>query len=235
MNSVIVVDDHKSLRESFALAVAKEAPFSFIGLAGSAREAYELIEKTKPDLLVLDVSLEDSDGVAVAWELKRRKVVLPILMLTMHTNGLLVREALDAGVRGYATKNQPLSEIIQAMHACIAGERYLSPSIGVVPERSSGRSEEDPSLTGRLSRREREIFSHVIRGQSSEHIARSLSISLKTVETHRAHINRKLGVHSPAELVRLAALKGLLPEGPWASRDGANGSNGSGTAHVLVP
>jgi DNA-binding NarL/FixJ family response regulator len=219
MHRVIVVDDHKSFRESLAIAVGQMGAFSFVGLLGNARQACALIETEKPDLVVVDVSLEDSDGIALAWELRRRKLNIPIMMLTMHTSGLLVREALEAGARGYATKNQPLTEITQAMEACIAGARYISPLVGAIPEETKSSGDVDTGLTARLSRREREIFSHIIRGHSSEEIGRSLSISLKTVETHRTHINRKLGVHSPAQLIRLAALRGLLMDvGPGATR-----------------
>jgi DNA-binding NarL/FixJ family response regulator len=182
---------------------------------GSARQAIPLLETQRPDLVLMDVTLEDSDGISLAWEVRRRKLPAPILMLTMHTSGLTVREALDAGVRGYATKNQPLDEIVQAIEACIAGQRYISSAVGEIP--AEGRPVEGDlpgSMTSRLSRREREIFSYVIRGKSSEAIADGLCISLKTVETHRAHINRKLGVHSPSQLIRLAALRGLLTENP---------------------
>jgi DNA-binding NarL/FixJ family response regulator len=100
------------------------------------------------------------------------------------------------------------------MNACARGERYLSPLVQPVPESTQESMDGDASFLERLSRREREIATHVIRGSSSQSIATFLCISLKTVETHRAHINRKLGVHSTAELIRLAAMKGLLAGQP---------------------
>jgi DNA-binding NarL/FixJ family response regulator len=177
-----------------------------------------LIEATKPDLAVVDISLQESDGISLVRELRRRRIDTPILILTMHGNGLFVRDALDAGAGGYALKDQPLAEVIDAMNACQRGERYLSPMVDPVPPSDRPRSERgEPSLFARLSRREKEVAAQVIRGNSSQEIARSLCISLKTVETHRAHINRKLGVHSTAEIIRLAAQLGLLDGQPRAS------------------
>jgi len=187
---------------------------SVVGEAGTAREACTLIETAQPDLAIVDLSLKDSDGIALAHELKRRRLSVRILILTMHNNGLFVREALEAGAHGYAVKEQPLAEIIEAMNTCVRGERYLSPLVQPVPESTQEPVEGDASFLERLSRREREIATHVIRGNSSQAIATFLCISLKTVETHRAHINRKLGVHSTAELIRLAAMKGLLAGQP---------------------
>jgi DNA-binding NarL/FixJ family response regulator len=128
----------------------------------------------------------------------------------VHENTIFVRDALDAGAQGYALKEQPLAEVVEAMRVVERGGRYLAPSLGPLPinakhARKSGGAEPD-----RLSRREREIFDLIIEGRSSRDIATALTISLKTVETHRAHINKKLGVRSPAELIRVAALRGLV-------------------------
>ena len=217
---IVLVDDHQSFREAFKLAIATMASVSVVGEASSAREGCSLIETEQPDLAVVDLSLKDSDGLALAHELRRRRIAARIMFLTMHSNGLFVREALEAGAQGYALKEQPLSEIVEAMQTCVRGDRYLSPLVQPVPpEHGNGNGNGETSFLARLSRREREIATHVISGSSSQAIATSLCISLKTVETHRAHINRKLGVHSTAELIRLAAMKGLL-HGQATSRAG---------------
>jgi DNA-binding NarL/FixJ family response regulator len=221
---VIMVDDHRSFRESFAMAVAQRGAITIVGYASGAREGCGLIEATKPDLAVVDISLQESDGISLVRELKRRRIDTPILILTMHGSGLYVRDALDAGARGYALKDQPLGEVIDAMNACQRGEQYLSPLVDPLPPSdrpASDRGEREPSLFARLSRREKEIAAQVIRGKSSQEIATSLCISLKTVETHRAHINRKLGVHSTAEIIRLAAQMGLLDGQPLVSAGAA--------------
>jgi DNA-binding NarL/FixJ family response regulator len=219
---VIMVDDHRAFRESFALAVAQHGAITIVGQASGAREGCGLIEATKPDLALVDISLGESDGISLVRELRRRRVDTPILILTMHGSGLYVRDALDAGAAGYALKDQPLAEVIDAMNACQRGEQYLSPMVNPVPPSDRPRSERnEPSLFARLSRREKEIAAQVIRGKSSQAIAKSLCISLKTVETHRAHINRKLGVHSTAEIIRLAAQMGLLDGQPLVSAGAA--------------
>lgn len=210
---VLLVDDHQAFRESFRIALWHEASISVVGEASTGRQVYPLVESEKPDLVVVDLMLKDTDGVSVARELARRGVVARTMILTMHTNALFVRDAFEAGVHGYALKEQPLSEIIEAMRVSAAGDRYISPRLGPIPiPRARGSVGERSQYAGldQLSRREREIFGRIIQGLSSREIAQSLCISLKTVETHRSHINRKLGVHSPAELIRLAALKGLL-------------------------
>jgi DNA-binding NarL/FixJ family response regulator len=212
MLRIVLIDDHQAFRESFRIALWHEAAISVVADACSAREVYSLVESQKPDLVVADLMLRDTDGVSVARELTRRGIAAKIMILTMHSNALFVRDAFEAGVIGYALKEQPLSEIIAAIRTVARGERYVAPQLGPAPLprlRGNG-GDRDPAGIDQLSRREREIFGRIIQGLSSRDIAESLCISLKTVETHRSHINRKLGVHSPAELIRLAALKGLL-------------------------
>jgi two-component system response regulator NreC len=206
---IIVIDDHVAFRDSLRIALWHEASIEVIAEASTAREAIPLVESRKPDLLVADLMLSDTDGISLARELRRRGNRTPILIVTAHPNDLFVRDAFDTHVNGYVLKEQPLTEVIEAMRTVSGGERYIAPRLGpTVPDRPAT----DGQVSGmeQLSRREREIFGRIIEGLSSRDIAQTLCISLKTVETHRSHINRKLGVHSPAELIRLAALKGLL-------------------------
>jgi DNA-binding NarL/FixJ family response regulator len=227
---VTLLDDHQTFRESLRIALWHEASIKVVGESESARKVVSILETERPDLLVADLMLEDTDGISMARDLGRRGIATPVMILTAHSNALFVRDAFDAGVQGYALKEQPLTEIVEAMRKSAAGERYLSPRLGSlpaprarVPQNSSGTSSDGVAAgIDQLSRREREIFCLIIQGTSSRDIAQSLCISLKTVETHRSHINRKLGVHSPAELIRLAALKGLLLSGPNSpAEDGA--------------
>jgi DNA-binding NarL/FixJ family response regulator len=213
---IILVDDHQSFRESLRLALSQHDDITVLADAATGREACALVEKHQPDLAVLDLTLPDTDGISLVRELRRRGFSTPVLILTMHQTPLFVRDALEAGAHGYALKEQPLSEVIEAMRAVSNGVRYLPPSVGALPD---GPGRKGASFGGleSLSRREREIFALVVQGRASTEIARLLSISLKTVETHRSHINRKLGVHSGAELVRLAAVAGLLGVSPNGS------------------
>lgn len=215
---IVLADEQQAFRDSLRIALWHEAGISVVAEAGSAAELYPLMAAERPDLLVLDLMTADPDGISIAAELTRRGQSACIMILSGLSDGLLVGDAFDAGVRAYALKQQPLTEVIEAMRIAARGERYLAPALGSLPIAGRGHGSGDHrgvhAGIDLLSRREREIFSRIVHGASSRDIAEALSISLKTVETHRSHINRKLGVHSPAELVRLAAMKGLLASPP---------------------
>jgi DNA-binding NarL/FixJ family response regulator len=215
---IVIVDDHQSFREALQIALGQEPEMVVAASVATGREALKAIEELKPDLAVIDFSLPDTDGASLVAELNRRKITVPTLILSMHRTAPIARGALNAGATGYATKDQPLREVIAAMHQVAAGTRYVAPALRALTA-SDVRNPAGPSdFLGGLSRRERQIFSMIIEGRSTAEIGRQLCISLKTVETHRAHINRKLDVHSSAELVRLAAVTGLLGLGEPSRR-----------------
>jgi DNA-binding NarL/FixJ family response regulator len=221
MIRIAILDEQRLFTDSFRRALEQDAPsIEVVGAVSTAREAFELVRSQRVDLLVCDLLLRGTDATAVARELARCESPTGLLVLTTETNRAFVLEAIEAGVRGYALKNQPLSEVIEGIMRAASGSRYFAPSLDVnvaaVP-RNATSTTDDPALLGRLSRREREVFLQIIRtGSSTREIARALSISVKTVETHRSHINRKVGVHSPAELIRVAATAGLLGTRPEA-------------------
>jgi len=211
---VLLVDDHHLFREGLALLLGNHAQIELAGGASTAREACALVDKLAPDVVILDMTLPDSDGIATTREILRRKPRTHVLMLTMHATEFFVRKALEAGARGYALKTQSAADLLQAIEAVGAGNVYLAPEIPSASDRGVHR--QGANATGgsnpldELSPREREVFDLVMRGLSNHQIARNLCISVKTVETHRTHINRKLGVHSTGQLIRLAALQGLV-------------------------
>ena len=211
---VILVDEQRVFRDTFRLALWHEAQIQVVGETDSARQLYSLIETEKPDLVVSELMLKDTDSISAARELRRRRIPVRIMLLTTYSNPLFLSDALDAGVVAYALKEQPLAEIVTAMQTAARGETYVSPQLaGDLPSadrRSARKPANGATGLGRLSHREREVFCRIIQGHSSQAIADSLCISVKTVETHRTHINRKLGVRSPVEFIRLAALQGLL-------------------------
>jgi DNA-binding NarL/FixJ family response regulator len=171
---------------------------------------YPVIDAQNPDLVVFDIVLGDTDGISAVRELRRRGSNARTLILTSQTNRVFVHDAFRAGADGYALKGQPLAEVIEAIRTAGTGTRYLSPQLPM-PEESTRNGNGEAGLgIEKLSPREREVFCRIIQGHSSREIARSLCISLKTVETHRLHINRKLGVHSPGEAIRLAAVAGMI-------------------------
>jgi DNA-binding NarL/FixJ family response regulator len=211
---VILVDEHRAFRDSFRIALWHEASIAVSGEADTARQLYSLVETEKPDLVVTELMLRDTDSISAARELQRRRASVRMMLVTTYSNPMFVSDALDAGILGYALKEQPLSEIIGGMKSASSGEAYVSPllakDVPLTDRRPPQKSANGASGLGRLSHREREVFCRIIQGCSSQSIAEALCISVKTVETHRTHINRKLGVRSPVELIRLAALQGLL-------------------------
>jgi DNA-binding NarL/FixJ family response regulator len=209
-----LVDDHRLFREGLRTMIATQPDLEVVGEAGEALEAYSMVESTRPDVLVLDLALPGATGVTVAREVLRRSPKLRVLLLSMLIDEEHVAQALDAGVAGYAAKEQSADEVFQAIRAVGAGKSYLSPLISrfILEEymrlRRGGAPSDSPLRT--LTGREREIFELSVRGLSNETISAQLTISKRTVETHRGRIMRKLGVHSAADLVRVAARHGLL-------------------------
>jgi DNA-binding NarL/FixJ family response regulator len=213
---ILLVDDHDLFRQGLRVAIEPHRDLSVVGEAADARGAVTAAEAYRPDVVVLDLTLPGADGLAVAGDVLRAALRPRILVLSMHSSDAYVRAALATGVSGYALKSQPAPAVIEAIRAVGRGEMYLAPTLSphllkARGERALGESR-SVSAAEILSRREYEIFRLIIRGLSNTAIAAELCISVKTVETHRAKINRKMGAHSPAELVRLAALGGDVVE-----------------------
>jgi len=204
---VLVVDDHHLFRAGLRSVLAGTGDLAVIGEASGSREALELLETLRPEVVTVDVSLPDGDGIWTTREIVRRAPDTVVLMLTMHGTPRYVSQALAAGARGYALKDQPPPEIVEALRAVARGERYLVPRLPPL-EALAALGAGGPLAP--LSARERQVFDLVVRGQSNVEVAGTLQLSVKTVETHRAHINRKLQVHSTGALVRLAAVHGLI-------------------------
>lgn len=203
---VALIDDHAVVREGLRAVLREVGGFEVVGEASDATHAVDLVRREAPDVAITDVVLEGSSGILAAVELMRAAPRSRTLMYSMYAETGHIVQALAAGVRGYALKSQPMIEIVDAVRTVAAGGFYLAPAIprSVLDER-----EQRPLLSA-LSRREREVFELAARGASNDAVARELGISIKTVETHRARINKKLDVHSPAELVRFAARHGLV-------------------------
>ena len=196
------------------MILAELPEVDIVGEASDAREAYLLVDSAKPDLVVLDLVLPDGDGIAATREIRRRAPGARVLVLTMQTSELAVSRALAAGASGFVLKTDEPAEIHRAVRSVLAGHRHVSASFGdraadlIARTPQAGGDAGDPLAP--LSRREREVCDLVLRGLSNQSISEALCISVKTVETHRARINQKLGVHSTGQLMRLAALQGLI-------------------------
>jgi DNA-binding NarL/FixJ family response regulator len=213
--TVALVDDHKLFREGLRALLEDVKEIQVVAEAGNAHEAYEAVRGNSPDVVVLDVLLPGVNGILVARELLRQDPKRRMMALSMLRDEQHVAQALDAGMLGYASKEQSVDEVVEAIHAVAQRQPYLAPSISrfvLEDYRRLRRGESQPGTPlAALTHREREIFDLTVSGMATAEIARQLYISKRTVETHRARILRKLGAHSATDLVRLAAKLGLLP------------------------
>jgi len=214
--NVLLVDDHHLFRQGLRAVLEGTSDVVVCGEASTGREAFEMVDSLKPDVVTVDVTLPDGDGIVATREILRRQPTTRVLMLTMHGNHFYVSQALAAGAKGYALKEQLPQDIVQAVRIVAQGETYVAPqlpqdlAIPAVPGSKQVASADPTNPMNSLSPRERDIFDLIVRGYTNTSMAETLKLSVKTIETHRAHINKKLRVHSTGELIRLAALHGLV-------------------------
>lgn len=204
-----LAEDQRLIRELLAGVLAREADFQIVAEAGTGHEAIVLAESTQPDIVVLDISLPDIDGVEVARILRAAHPKLAILALSIHQEPYFVQEMLRAGAVGYVVKSAAVRELVQAIRLVNQGIMYLSPAI---TRQALGRSLTFSSgAAARLSAREREVLILIANGKTSAEIAARLSISAGTVEAHRRNLMVKLGLHTIADLTKYAVREGLTP------------------------
>lgn len=206
---VLIVDDHAVVRSGLRLLLAAEQGIDPVGEAGSARDAIFQARTLKPDVILLDVVMPGGSGLDVVPQLLRENPETRILVLSMQDDPQYVREAFAAGASGYVLKEAADVEVVGAVREVARGGRYLHPALGAqlvtAEAEERRRAEEDP-----LSEREREVLRLLALGHTNQEIAKQLTISVRTAETHRAHIMQKLRLQTRAELVRYALDQGLL-------------------------
>ncbi len=206
---VMIVDDHAVVRAGLKLLVDAEDDLEAVGEAGSGREAIFEARMLKPDVVLMDVVMPDQSGLEVLPQLLHEQSETKVLVLSMQDDPRYVREAFAVGAKGYVLKEAADTELVAAIREVARGGRYVHPELGarlVAAETEElRRAEEDP-----LSEREREVLRLLALGHTNQEIAKQLYISVRTAETHRAHIMQKLRLSSRAELVRYALGEGLL-------------------------
>ncbi|HEX4461634.1 MAG TPA: response regulator transcription factor [Polyangia bacterium] len=210
MTTLLLIDDRELFREGFRLLLATQPDFDVVGEAASLPAVVEQAEALSPDVIILGQEVDGVGGAALTVELARRTPSAKVFVLGNHGADDVVRRALAAGARGFALKQQPSVQVFAALRQVATGRMYLAPSLmHLMPSErpqvrhADGDGTKDPC--DNLSRRERDVFQLLVRGHTNRRIAGLLGISPKTVETHRAHVLRKLGVHSIVDLVRFAA------------------------------
>jgi two-component system response regulator NreC len=208
---VVVVDDHAVVRSGLRLLLDAHEDIEVVGEAGSAEDAIFRARALKPDVILLDVVMPGASGIDVLPELLRESPQTKVLVLSMQDDPSYVREAFDAGASGYVLKEAADEEVVSAVREIAKGGRYVHPTLGarMVAAEAEERAavEADP-----LSEREREVLRLLALGHTNQEIARELYISVRTEESHRAHIMQKLRLATRAELVRYALSHGLLTE-----------------------
>lgn len=211
MTKILIADDHGIVRAGLRALIHAETEMELVGEASGGYETIELVEKNQPDVLVLDLSMPDLDGIAVTRSLKAKFPGLRILILTLHEDKALLKEAIKAGAAGYILKRAAESELVSAIRTILRGDLYVDPSLVRTligePRRAAPNS---PAAKEALTPRETEILKLIVEGNTNRQIGEQLKISFRTVEGHRANIADKLGLHSRVELVRYARDHGML-------------------------
>jgi two-component system, NarL family, response regulator NreC len=212
---VVLIDDHALVRQGFRRILEDDPDITVVGEAGNGLDAVTLVKKTDPDVVVMDMSMPEMNGLHATMELLKQRPGTKVLILSMYSEEQYVRNALDAGAKGYILKNAIENDLTRAVRAVAAGERYLAPELSSVLIRAiqSGSFEKSTDPYDRLTQREKQVLQLIAHGKSNKEIAVLLELSVNTVAVHRANLMSALGVHKTAELVLFAVKKGLvLPE-----------------------
>jgi DNA-binding NarL/FixJ family response regulator len=203
---IVIVDDHPLFRKGLEQLIHSDGTFAVCGEAGSAAEAMDVIRKLDPDLVIVDLSLPGANGIELIKNIRAEFSKLPILVLSMHDESLYALRALRAGAEGYVMKHEAMTNVVQAIHEVFSGRPYLSPAMAaqVITKFAHRQSEGETDAIERLSDRELEILELIGKGNEISQIAKTLHLSPKTVETHRAHIKEKLNLANARQVARLA-------------------------------
>jgi two-component system, NarL family, response regulator NreC len=204
---LLLADDHALIRQGLKALLEKQG-FQVVGEASNGQEALRLVEKTQPDVAIIDISMPILNGVDAARELKKSFPKTKVILLTQHDEDQYITESLRAGVRGYVLKSQAADDLVHAIHEVCRGSVYLSPNISRAVVDAYLSKTYDP--TDPLSGREHQVLQLVGEGKSTKDVAVHLGISVKTAESHRARLMKKLDIHETASLVRYAIRHGLI-------------------------
>jgi DNA-binding NarL/FixJ family response regulator len=212
---VLVADDHEVVRKGLRSILEEQPGWEVIGEASDGREAVDKVRSLKPDVSVVDVSMPVLNGLEATRQMLRNDPETKVLILTMHESDTLIREVLDAGARGYLLKTDASRDLVSAVDAICRNKRYFTARVtqmvldGYLDKKPRTSADADEP-TIRLTPRQREIVQLLAEGKSSKEVAVALGLSVKTSETHRANIMRRLDCHSVSELVRYAIRNNII-------------------------
>ncbi len=212
---ILIAEDHVSVREGFRFIIESQADMEVVGEAGDGHAAIEMAGELKPDIVLMDISMPNLNGLKATAKLKRVAPEIKIITLTRHTDSVFLQELLQAGVSGYVLKQSAADEIIRAVRAVAEGNSYLDPAItGKVFDDYAGKQS---NLRGEttgipLTEKESEVLRHIALGYSNQEIADKMNVSVKTIESQKANSLKKLAMRSRKDIIRYAIMQGWMQE-----------------------
>jgi DNA-binding NarL/FixJ family response regulator len=212
--TLVIADDHQIVRDGLCTMFRNEPEFDVVGEAADGRTTVELAEKLRPDVVIMDVSMPELNGVEATRQIRARNPGVRVVALSMHPERQFVSEMLAAGASGYLLKDSPFGELATAVRTAAAGQVYLCPRVAAVVVKGyvggdTGGAPKTGPFYGNLSPREREVLQLLAEGKNTKEIAFTLHVSTKTIETHRRQVMEKLNIYSVAELTRYAIREGV--------------------------
>ena len=214
MIRVIIADDHHLVRQGIRALLEKEKDFEVVKEAVDGKEAVEQVQQLAPDVLVMDIAMPRLNGIEALTRLRSMKAAVHTVILSMYSDEVLVRQALDNGAKGFVLKGSVAEDLLLAIRAANRGAAYLSPAISEAIRNDSSAPQKTGSKfaapSDQLTLREREMLRHICDGHTNNQMAKIMRISVKTVERHRTNLMAKLNAHNLVELIRIAVRLGLI-------------------------
>ncbi len=214
MIRVIIADDHHLVRQGIRALLEKEKDFEVVNEAVDGQEAVEQVRQLAPDVLVMDIAMPRLNGIEALTQLSAMKTTVQTVILSMYSDDVLVRQALDNGAKGFVLKGSVAEDLLLAIRAANRGAAYLSPAISEAIRNDSSAPQESGSKfvanSDKLTLRERETLRLICKGHTNNQMAKIMHISVKTVERHRSNLMDKLNAHNLVELIRIGIRHGLI-------------------------
>lgn len=211
---ILVADDHEVVRRGLCALLRNQPEWEVCGEASDGREAVEKVLTSKPEVVILDIGMPNLNGLEATRQILKANPHIKVLILTLHDSDQVVQEVLNAGARGFLLKTDAARDLVAAVEALRRGKTYFTPKVAAMVlagylQRESGTAPESPARS-RLTPREREVVQLLAEGKSSKEVAVALGLSVKTAETHRSNIMRKLELHSVSDLVLYAVRNNIV-------------------------
>jgi len=208
MIRILIADDHEVVAEGLKQLIEAQADMQVVAIAGDGREAVRQVGELEPDVVIMDLSMPELNGADATRVILEQNPERKVIVLSMYADHEYVRRALKSGALGYVVKRSAAKDVVEAIRAVQAGQRYISPMVADAVNADAPAGKED--RLARLSTREREVLQLLAEGRTGTEIAQRLSLSPKTVETYRARLVEKLGIRDVAGLVRFAIQRGII-------------------------